>query len=90
VTRRGQFLTLLVALAFGVFLLWSTLGSQHAECSVTVSFKGAHNTASASAAAEPDALREAQVAACGPLTHSMDDRIACSRTPPITSRCRNL
>lgn len=89
-TRRGQLVTLLVALAFGFFLLWTTLGSQHAECTVTVSFKDARNHATASAATESDALHEAQVAACGPLTQSMDDRIACSRVPPERRQCRSL
>lgn len=89
-TRRGRLLTLLVVLAFGGYLLWSTLGSQHVECTVTVAFNNSENTARASAAAEPDALREAQVAACGPLTASMDDRIACGRIPPVSRQCRSL
>jgi hypothetical protein len=82
--------TLIVVLAFAAFLLWTTLGSQHAECTVTASFNNAQNTASASAATEADALEQAQVAACGPLTQSMNDRIACSRIPPISRQCRNL
>jgi hypothetical protein len=89
-TRRGRYLTLIVILAFGAFLLWTTLGSQHAECTVTASFNNARNTATASAASEAAALSEAQVAACGPLTQSMNDRIACSRTPPISRQCRSL
>jgi hypothetical protein len=90
VTNRGRLLTLLVVLAFGVFLLWSTLSSQRAECTVAVAFGGARGTATASAASEPDAVREAQTAACGPLTQGMNDRIACSRTPPISRRCRTM
>ena len=83
-------MTLLVLLSFAGFLLWSTLSSQHVECTVTVAFANTQSTGSASAASEDDAAREAQVAACGPLTHSMDERIACSRVPPVSSRCRNL
>jgi hypothetical protein len=89
-TRPGKLLTLLAVLAFAGFLLWSTLSSQRVECSVTVVFAGARGSGSASAASEEDAQREAQVAACGPLTQSMDERIACSRIPPVTRQCRGL
>jgi hypothetical protein len=89
-TKRGRLLTLLLALAFGAFLLWSTLASQHAECTVTVTYAGVQGAGTASAATESDAVREAQTAACGPLTQGMNDRIACSRTPPISRRCRSL
>ena len=89
-TRPGKLLTLLAVLAFAGFLLWSTLSSQRVECTVAVTFAGARGGGSASAATEEDALREAQVAACGPLTGSMNDRIACSNTPPVSRQCRSL
>lgn len=89
-TRRGKLVTLLLVLAFAAFLLWSTLTSQHAECTVEVAFRGAQGTGTASAASEADAVSEAQTAACGPLAQGMDDRIACARTPPISRRCRAL
>jgi hypothetical protein len=89
-TARGRLVTLLVVLAFGAFLLWSTLGSQRVECTITVSFANARNSATASAASEADAAREAQTAACGPLAHGMNESIACSRIPPVSRLCRTL
>jgi hypothetical protein len=89
-TQRGRLLTLLAVLAFAGFLLWSTLGSQQVECTVTVSFRDARNTATASAASETDASREAQTAACGPIANGMDESIACGRIPPVSRQCRNL
>lgn len=89
-TQRGKLLTLLVVLAFAGFLLWSTLTSQQVECTVTVAFGNAQNTATASAASESDALREAQTAACGPLAQGMNESIACSRIPPVRQACRSL
>jgi hypothetical protein len=89
-TARGKFVSLLVLLAFAALLLWSTLSSQRVECSVTVTFGGSQNSAVASAASESDAAREAQTAACGPLAAGMNESIACSRTPPISRRCRSL
>jgi hypothetical protein len=89
-TNRGRAVTLLLVLAFAAFLLWSTLTSQHVECTVSVTYGGAQGAATASASSEADATREAQTAACGPLTRSMNDRIACSRIPPQTRQCRRL
>lgn len=89
-TKHARMVTLLVGLAFAAFLLWTTLASQHVECSVTVVYGGREGSGTASAASEIDATREAQTAACGPLTRGMDDRIACGRLPPVTRRCRNL
>jgi uncharacterized protein (UPF0333 family) len=89
-TNRGRLLALLVLLAFGGFLLWSTLSSQRVECTVTVAFNNARNTATASAASDADATREAQTAACGPLAQGMNESIACSRIPPVSRQCRSL
>jgi hypothetical protein len=89
-TQRGRLLALLVVLAFAGFLLWSTLGSQKVQCTVTVAFSGAQGSGSASAASESDAMREAQTAACGPLAQGMNDRIACSRIAPVSRQCRAL
>lgn len=89
-TRRGKMVTLLVVVAFAAFLLWSTLASQRVECTVSLTYNGSPGEGTASAASEHDALREAQTAACGPLTQSMNDRIACGRLPPTRQHCRNL
>ena len=89
-TRRGRLLTLLAVLAFAGFLLWSTLSAQRVECAVTVAFNNTRNSATASAASEADATREAQTAACGPIANGMNESIACSRIPPVSRQCRVL
>jgi hypothetical protein len=89
-TARTRTVALLVIAGFVGFLLWSTLSSQRAECSVSVEFQGRTGTATASGASEEDAIREAQTTACGPLTGSMDDRIACSKVQPVSRHCRTL
>lgn len=89
-TQRGKLLTLLVVLAFAGLLLWSTLASQRVECTVTVRFNNTENSATASAATEADATREAQTTACGPLVNGMNESIACSRVPPVSRRCRGI
>jgi hypothetical protein len=89
-TKPGRLLTFLVVLLFAAFLLWSTLASQHVECTVEVAFAGARGSGTASASSQDDALREAQTAACGPVAQGMNDRIACGRVPPVRQRCRTL
>ncbi len=81
---------MLVLLTFAAFLLWTTLSSQRVECTVTVTFNDTRNSATASAASESDATREAQTAACGPIANGMNESIACGRIPPISRQCRNL
>ena len=89
-TKRGRMVTLLVVVLFGAFLLWSTLASQHVECTVVVAFAKDQGSGTASAASRDDAIREAQTVACGPLSQGMNDRIGCSRVPPVSTRCRTL
>jgi len=69
---RARIVTLLVIVGFVAYLLWSTLASQHVECSVAVEFGGQRGTATASGASEEDAIREAQTAAWP--AHRLDER----------------
>jgi hypothetical protein len=87
---RTRAITLLAVLGFVAFLLWSTLSSQRVECAVTIDFRGRAGNGAASAATESNAVREALTAACGPVTGSMDERIACASQPPLTRHCRSL
>jgi hypothetical protein len=87
---RTRIVTIAVVLGFVLFLAWSTLSSQKAECTVTMEFEGRQATATASAASQPEALNQARSTACGPISSGMDDRIACDNRPPVTQRCRNL
>jgi hypothetical protein len=89
-TARTKGLTLFVVLGFVAFLLWSTLTSQQVECTVAVEYQGRTGSATASAASEENAVREAQTAACGPIAGSMNDVIACGNRPPVSRRCRRL
>lgn len=89
-TSRAKGLTLAVLLGFVAFLLWSTLASQHVECTVAVDFRGRNGSATTSASSEANAVREAMTAACGPITGSMDETIACANSTPVSRRCHPL
>ena len=87
---RARNATLLVLVGFVVFLLWSTLSSQRVECTVAIEFLGQPGSATASGASEEAAAREAQTAACGPISSGMNEAIACSRVQPVRRTCRTL
>jgi hypothetical protein len=88
VTSRSKLAAVLAVLAFAAFLLYGTLSSQKVVCTVTIEFRGARNEATASAETESAAMRRAQDTACGTISSGMDERIACSDTPPIQRACR--
>ena len=85
--RRGTLATIAVIATLAGFLLWSTLSSQNAECTVCVEY-GGRNCATASAQSELEAARQAQNTACGVLTGGMNDAIACGNRPPVTQSCQ--
>jgi hypothetical protein len=88
VTSRSKLLTFLAVVAFAAFLLYGTLSSQKVVCTVTMEFRGVRNEATASAETESAAMQRAQDTACGTISSGMDERIACSNTPPIRRSCR--
>jgi hypothetical protein len=88
--KKGNLVTLVILLGLGAFLLYSTLASQNHECYVEIDFRGRTNSATASAASEEEATRNAVATACGPLTGSMDETIACGRVVPVKKVCKTL
>jgi hypothetical protein len=89
-TSRAKALTIAIVVGFVALLLWSTLASQHVECTVAVDFRGRSGSATTSASSEANAVREAMTAACGPITSSMDEVIACANTVPVSRRCHPI
>ncbi len=88
--KRSTIITIVVAVAFGVMLLYSTLTSQNVECSVTVEYNGRSNSATASGASESEALQQAQTTACGPIISGMNESIACGKVVPVAKSCRSI
>lgn len=85
--NKRRLIGITVVIGFIGYLLWSTLASQRAECRVCVAFKGRRNCATASAASEKDARRNAQTTACGVLASGMNDGIACGNIEPERVEC---
>ncbi|MGH7593279.1 MAG: hypothetical protein ACRELE_05445 [Gemmatimonadales bacterium] len=81
-------LTIAVVVLFIAFLAWTTLAAQKVTCNVCVSFNGQTNCASASHENVLDASRSAQTTACGPVSHGMNETIACGNRPPLSQKCQ--
>jgi hypothetical protein len=88
--KRSTLITIAVAIAFGVMLLYSTLSSQNVECTVTIEYNGRSNTATASGATEAEALKQAETTACGPISSGMNESIACGKAVPVAKACRTI
>ena len=86
-SSRNKILVILGVFAFAAFLLYGTLSSQKVACTAVVEFRGQTNEATASAETESAARQRAQDTACGTISSGMDDRIACSNTPPVRIAC---
>lgn len=84
---RTTLLTVVALLSLVGFLAWSTMHSQVVECRACVEFAGGRNCAIASAATEAEAVRSAQITACGPLTSGMNESIACGNRPVVEQSC---
>ena len=85
--KRGTLVTILLAVAFAGFLLYSTLSAQQVECQACVTFNGKTNCATASAKTDKEAKQQAVSTACGVLAQGMDETIRCANTPPERPVC---
>jgi hypothetical protein len=85
--KRGTLITILLAVGFAGFLLWSTLDAQQVTCSACVTFNAQTNCATASAETEEEALRSAVNTACGTISAGMDESIRCGNRPPERPQC---
>ncbi|HEU4830344.1 MAG TPA: hypothetical protein VFT04_14215 [Gemmatimonadales bacterium] len=85
---KGSVAGLVAAAGFAGFLLYGTLESQSAECFVVVDFRGRIDSATASAASEEEAARQAQTTACGTIAFGMDESIACGNVRPVRRVCQ--
>jgi hypothetical protein len=86
--KRGTLITILAIVAFGALLLFNTLTAQKVTCKVCVEFRGQRNCATASHENKAGATQSAQTTACGPISHGMDESIACSRATPAEVTCQ--
>jgi hypothetical protein len=85
-TNRGKAMAG-ATVGFVAILLYGTLASQKASCSVVMEFAGARDSATASAESVAAAEQQAKTTACATISQGMNDRIACAARPPVVRRC---
>jgi len=74
------------AVAFVVFLAYSTLNQRQYRVEVCMEFQGHEACRTASAETEQQAVRTATDNACALVSSGMTDSMACGRTPPKSVR----
>ena len=76
------------AVAFVGLLSWMTLRQQDAVCRVCMSLDGRIQCSRVSARTRDDAMRGAIQTACGTLSTSVTNELACQRETPRSVECR--
>jgi hypothetical protein len=90
-TGRRGLRTLGVVVGAGAFvalLAWTTLRQQGAVCRVCMSIDGRVQCSKVAAADRDDAMRGAIQTACGTLSTSVTNELACQRETPQSVECR--
>ncbi len=85
--RTGMWIFLAVFTGFVAILIFGSLRTVQAECSLCVEFRGQRQCRTGSGATPKDAEAAAQRAACAVMAAGMDDSIACQNARPQQMIC---
>jgi len=88
--RRTTLWTLLALAALSALIVWRSLAQVGWECEVWMEYRGQAEHRIAASGTREDALRGAVTSACATLASGMADSMACDRTEPKRSACREL
>ena len=80
-------LTLAAITAFVGVLAWTTLREQEVRCEVCVAMDGRRHCSVASGADAAKAREGAFNTACGTLSNSVSEDLACRRLQPVSVSC---
>ena len=74
--------------AVAALILYSTLSLGAYSCEVCMEFRGQSKCRTARGSSREEATRTATDNACAFLASGMSDGMACTNTPPKSSKCR--
>jgi len=80
-------LLLLATGAFVALMAWTTLRERGVHCEVCVALNGRSQCSTANAADEAQARQGAFNNACGTLSDSVSEDLACRRVAPVSVSC---
>ena len=84
----GRLIGLLVVAAFAAFVVYMAAQQFGAKCEVCVSFNGRTVCEVALASDREAAQTDAISSACSQLTGGVGELVACTGTPPRSSKCQ--
>ncbi len=85
--RTGLWIFLAAFTVFVAFLIFGSLRTIQAECSLCVEFRGQRQCRTGSGATQQDAEAAARRAACAVMASGMDESIACQNVRPQQLSC---
>ncbi len=85
--RTGMWIFLAVFTGFVAILIFGSLRTVQAECSLCVEFRGQRQCRTGSGATQKDAEAAARRAACAVMAAGMDNSIACQNVRPQQVNC---
>jgi hypothetical protein len=83
-----SWLAFVVLAGLGGFIVWSSLSVGSIRCEMCLEFRGRQACRSVDAATEDEALAGARTNACAQLASGVTDSMACERTTPLSTSCR--
>ena len=85
-----SWLALVVLLAVGTFVVYSSFTVSGVRCEVCMEFDGRRACRTVDGAAEDETLAAARTNSCALLASGVTSTMACERTPPTQARCTPL
>jgi hypothetical protein len=85
-----SWLALVVLLAVGTFVVYSSFTVSGVRCEVCMEFDGHRACRTVDGATEDETLAAARTNSCALLASGVTDTMACERTPPAHARCTPL
>jgi hypothetical protein len=85
-----SWLALVVLLALGTFVVYSSFTVSGVRCEVCVEFDGRRACRTVDGATEDETLAAARTNSCALLASGVTSTMACERTPPAHARCAPL
>ena len=85
-----SWLALVVLLAVGTFVVYSSFMVSGVRCEVCMEFDGRRACRTVDGASEDETLAAARTNSCALLASGVTDTMACERTTPAQARCTPL
>jgi hypothetical protein len=85
-----SWLALVVLLALGTFVVYSSFTVSGVRCEVCMEFEGRRACRTVDGASEDETLAAARTNSCALLASGVTSTMACERTPPSQAHCTPL